>query len=353
MESYASSAFVIYQRVKYFYLIATIIIFNSKNSESSMKILVVGAGISGCVCAHRLAEAGHDVTLVEKGRGVGGRMSTRRMSGARIDHGAQFFTVRDQRMKGFLEQWQNAGVVVPWYDSIPGRQDLPKAVRYRGINGMTAPAKFLAKSFSFEKEFFVESVFFDEEWQINEKDGEKRRLFADHLVLTLPVPQMLELFQRSEMELESKIMDKLEAVRYTRCLALLGILDRPSLLPFPGTLTHPVPEVEWISDNQVKGISELPACTVHANDEYSKKFWDSPEEGAPFLTKVAEDQLECKITEWSCHRWGFAKPLVTFGATQYTSAWERLSLAGDSFGGERIENAAMSGWDAAQAILEL
>ena len=69
-----------------------------------MKILVVGAGISGCVCAHRLAEAGHDVTLVEKGRGVGGRMSTRRMSGARIDHGAQFFTVRDQRMKGLLEQ---------------------------------------------------------------------------------------------------------------------------------------------------------------------------------------------------------------------------------------------------------
>ena len=41
-----------------------------------MKIVVVGAGISGCVCAYRLAEAGHDVILVEKGRGVGGRMAT-------------------------------------------------------------------------------------------------------------------------------------------------------------------------------------------------------------------------------------------------------------------------------------
>jgi predicted NAD/FAD-dependent oxidoreductase len=58
-----------------------------------MKIVVVGAGISGCVSAFRLAEAGHDVTLLEKGRGLGGRMSTRRMGGARIDHGAQFFTV--------------------------------------------------------------------------------------------------------------------------------------------------------------------------------------------------------------------------------------------------------------------
>ena len=47
-----------------------------------MNVVVVGAGISGCVCAWRLAKSGHDVTLVEKGRGVGGRMSTRRMGGA-------------------------------------------------------------------------------------------------------------------------------------------------------------------------------------------------------------------------------------------------------------------------------
>ncbi len=318
-----------------------------------MKIVVVGAGISGCVSAFRLAEAGHDVTLLEKGRGVGGRMSTRRMSGARIDHGAQFFTVRDERMKELLAKWELADAVVPWYDSIPGREDVPRGIRYRGLRGMTGPAKVLADSFSFVSGFFVDSVFFDEEWQINEKGGANRRLFADHLVLTLPVPQMLELFKRSNFELESAVMDRLEAVRYTRCLALLGILDKPSVLTTPGTVTHPHPEIDWISDNQVKGISEIPACTVHAGDAYSQKFWEaSDEERGPFLVSVAEDCLQSKISEWTCHRWGFAKPLVTFGETQYTSAWDRLSLAGDSFGGERIENAALSGWDAAQAIID-
>ena len=71
-----------------------------------MKIVVIGAGISGCVCAYLLSKAGHKVTLIEKGRGVGGRMSTRRMNGARIDHGAQFFTVRDSRMEKLLELWK-------------------------------------------------------------------------------------------------------------------------------------------------------------------------------------------------------------------------------------------------------
>ncbi len=63
-----------------------------------MKILVVGAGISGCVCAYQLSKAGHDVVVIEKGRGVGGRMATRRVGGARIDHGAQFLTARSTRM---------------------------------------------------------------------------------------------------------------------------------------------------------------------------------------------------------------------------------------------------------------
>ena len=56
-----------------------------------MKIVVIGAGISGSVCAWKLAKDGHDVTLVEKGRGVGGRMATRRMEGARIFIGKEKF----------------------------------------------------------------------------------------------------------------------------------------------------------------------------------------------------------------------------------------------------------------------
>ena len=42
-----------------------------------MKIAVIGAGIAGLACAEALAAKGSDVTLFDKGRRAGGRMSTR------------------------------------------------------------------------------------------------------------------------------------------------------------------------------------------------------------------------------------------------------------------------------------
>ena len=318
-----------------------------------MEVIVVGAGISGCVCAWKLAKSGHKVTLVEKGRGVGGRMATRRMEGARIDHGAQFFTVRDSRMEELLSLWLAEKAVVPWYDHIPGLPDLPRGQRYRGTEGMTSPAKVLAKEFSVETNLFVDRITRDgQKWIIGEREGEGRQLQADHLVMTIPSVQLLELFERSHYSLDEDTMNSIRSIRHTRCLAVLGIMDRPSSFKHPGTLTHPVPEIDWISDNQVKGISDEPSCTIHASDEYSQKFWDAPDsERIPPLLSVAEEHLHAKITSWSSHRWGFAKPEVTFGASHWHSESERITLAGDGFGGERIEKAAMSGWDAAEAII--
>ena len=45
-------------------------------------VVVLGGGISGCACAHRLSQSGYAVSVLEKGRGVGGRMATRRMEEA-------------------------------------------------------------------------------------------------------------------------------------------------------------------------------------------------------------------------------------------------------------------------------
>ena len=42
------------------------------------EITIIGAGMAGLACARRLARAGHTPLLLDKGRGIGGRMATRR-----------------------------------------------------------------------------------------------------------------------------------------------------------------------------------------------------------------------------------------------------------------------------------
>ena len=318
-----------------------------------MNIAIIGAGISGCSCAHQLTQAGHQVTVVEKGRGVGGRMATRRMDGARIDHGAQFFTARDIRLQALNKQWCKEKRAIEWYDQVPGRTDIPTDMRYRGKTGMTGPAKSLTQRSKLALNFFVEKIERTKGWKILEREGEGRVLEADHLVITMPSQQMLELFDRSRVKLGAESMGRLEAIRHTRCLAILGILDRPSRLIHPGAVTHPAKNIDWLSDNQVKGISQKPAITLHTSTDLSQINWDVPAaEWAPELLASVEDQLGARVLSWVPHRWGFAKPLVTFGASHLHLPELGLTLAGDGFGGERVERASISGLEAAEAILE-
>ena len=110
-----------------------------------MRVVVVGAGIAGLMAAQTLVKNSHDVVVVDKGRSPGGRLATRRIDDATLDHGAQFFTVRDPLFKSHVEKWIASGVVTEWcrgFDSATQNNDgFP---RYRGVRGMTDIAKHLA-----------------------------------------------------------------------------------------------------------------------------------------------------------------------------------------------------------------
>jgi predicted NAD/FAD-dependent oxidoreductase len=75
-----------------------------------MRVVIVGAGICGLVAGRRLADAGAEVVLVDKGRSVGGRLATRRIGDATVDHGAQFFTVRTPAFQRQVDDWVERGL---------------------------------------------------------------------------------------------------------------------------------------------------------------------------------------------------------------------------------------------------
>jgi cation diffusion facilitator CzcD-associated flavoprotein CzcO len=75
------------------------------SSKQTVDVLVVGAGLAGLLAANQLQAAGHTVLVVEKGRGVGGRLATWRLGPGRGDYGAQFFTVREPQFQAIVDEW--------------------------------------------------------------------------------------------------------------------------------------------------------------------------------------------------------------------------------------------------------
>ena len=72
-------------------------------AKQQRNIAVIGAGIAGLACARTLAQAGHRVTVLEKGDAPGGRMASCDTPFGSFDHGAQYFTVRDARFEQALD----------------------------------------------------------------------------------------------------------------------------------------------------------------------------------------------------------------------------------------------------------
>jgi len=59
--------------------------------------------MAGVAAAQALKARGCTVTVFEKSRGFGGRCASKRWEGHTIDHGAQYFTIRDERFRAVVQ----------------------------------------------------------------------------------------------------------------------------------------------------------------------------------------------------------------------------------------------------------
>ena len=323
--------------------------------DKTKSCLVIGAGMAGLVAARTLQEQGVRVTVLDKGRGVGGRMATRRIGAAVFDHGAQFFTARNPRFRALVGGWLKADAAREWCTGFVGPEGFlhsDKHPRYLGVKGMTAVPKFLARGLDIQlgrRITFAEAR--GRQWTVWTEHG---TIFtADALLLTAPVPQSLAILDAGSTALPSQSRSALDAIRYDPCIALM-VQPTASRLPAPGGLQLPGEPIAWIGDNRRKGISTAPAVTIHAGGEFSRTHWDCEDvEIASTLLTAASDWLSDPADDVQVHRWRFAKPTALFpGECLAVSEPLPLVFAGDAFGAPRVEGAALSGMAAAQAILE-
>jgi renalase len=328
-------------------------------SENQKSCIVVGAGISGLLAASALQREGWDVTVLDKGPGVGGRMATRRVGEGTFDHGAQFFTVRGERFAGLVEGWLGAGVATEWtrgFADAYGRPNEDGHPRYRGAEGMTSIPKYISRGLDVrtgERALRVDDG--DDCWEVVCESG--LRVAGDALVLGAPVPQALDLTSSGSYTLPDGARRQLEAVSYDPCLALMVLLDDSTGVPEPGGMQIKSEPLDWIGDNRRKGISEAPAVTVHAGPEWSRShFEDDETEITEYMISRAGDRLGADlasaVVETSLARWRYSwvanphpEPCLV------ASDDPPLLFCGDAFGQPKVEGAALSGLAAADRLL--
>jgi len=320
------------------------------STEQATDVLVVGAGMAGLIAASELLRAGRSVTVVDKGRGVGGRLASRRIEGATFDHGAQGFTTGDSRCSPVGLQKRLAGAIAEWNPD-PAKP-IEGAVHWRGVPCMSGVAKHLAQGIHVQLETGLATLRKESHhWIATTLD--KGTITAQAVILTPPVPQSLALLDASGVGLPAALRHRLNAIEYDRCLAVMALLEGPSRIPPPGGLTLTSGPLASITDNQLKGISGESAVTLHATPEFSLEHWDRDRtESASLLLAAAADWLGAGVRSFQVHGWRFSRPRVLDPEPcLLISAHPPLALAGDGFGGFGVEGAAFSGMAAASAIL--
>jgi renalase len=299
-----------------------------------LKIIIIGAGISGLSAARILSEKGHEITILDKGRGVGGRMSTRSIENAKADHGTQYFSAKTPEFQAFISKLHSENIVAEWH--LAQREN----VRYIGAKGMKTIPKKMA---SMHQILVNEKVILIEKNTVKTESGNIYPF--DNLIITMPIPQVIELFENSKIEFSKQDISVLEKIEYEPCIAVMAVLKKATEIKTGGIILENQP-VAWIADNFQKGITEIPTVTLHASAAYSAKRFDDD------LQEVAKDMLSsvnqyvkpANIETFQTHRWRFSNATKRYKEPFYQVENQSIYLAGDGFGMGNVEGAFLSGY---------
>ncbi len=321
------------------------------------RIAVIGAGIGGIALASRLASS-HDVVVFEKGRGIGGRMASRRTPGFSFDHGAQYFTVRDPAFAALLAPAMAAGAVAPWTGSIARIADgvtvglaEPRDRHLVGVPTMNSAVKALADGLDVRLGVEIAPLAgrTRQGWRLVASDGTDHGLF-DWVVSTTTAHQTVALFGG-----DAPGEGALRSARMAPCYALMLGFAEPLDLPWIAARVSASP-IDWIGVNSTKPGRDTSGTTlvVHSTSEWATTHLGQDIEALGVelaqalhqATGIDPDLAEFRAT----HRWASARRLPQPDSRPYLDPFLQLAATGDWTAGSRVEDTVLSALDLADSI---
>jgi renalase len=304
------------------------------------RVTVVGAGVAGVAAARALADAGVTVTVLERGRVVGGRAASRTLHGRRVDLGAAYLTARDARFAALVADQVARGVARPWTD----RFDVARAdgwattgrgpVRYGAPGGIRTVVEDLAQGLDVRLGTQVGQV-----GPGPTVDG----VPVDAVVLAMPDPQAARLLA-PELAAERAAVEGRE---WEPVLALAAGFPERTWHLVDGCFVDPgAPAgdvLAWVADDGRRRGDGAAVLVAHCTSPFAAGWLADPPAATPDLLAALRGLLGTGTPAWThVHRWSGARPVGPRGEPFHLGP-ALVGLCGDGWGSPRLETGWVSG----------
>lgn len=326
------------------------------NRESStVSVAVVGAGIAGLSAARQLDDTGYDLHVFDKARGPGGRMSTRREDGYEFDHGAQYFTVRNEAFRGAVAEWQQRGMVEAWPAQIVNitkgdvQIDDEPIERYVAVPRMNALCRDLSDSLTVTFNTPVSRIVRAKgAWALSSEDGRELGRF-DHVIVTAPPAQAAPLLAEAP-----SLAREVASAEMLPCWAVMVVFDRGLDIEWDAAFVFES-SLSWVARNSSKpGRAGGELWVLHGSPEWSEAHIEAdPIQVGDELTTAFFQETRVRRTRCvlrSVHRWRYAKTKTPLSAGYLYDPELGVGVCGDWCRGDRVEDAFVSGVALARRI---
>lgn len=348
--------------------------------------VVIGAGLAGLTAAQQLRQTGYQVLVVEKSRGLGGRLATRRVGEQPVDHGCRYLQPMQASRSEFLAPLLAAGVLRPWHPQVyqlnAAGELLTKPEAepcYVAPRGMTAVAKDLAIGLPINHLCRVTAIRFNDPcWQVQWEtaEGTVETAVAQGVIAAIPAPQILPLLGPDHQPAGIQhLKQQLAAVQFDPVITVMAGFGEMAPPPFPTDLSltsaNPNPArqgwivegqghaaVRWAGlDSSKRGLSAKPVVVLHSTPTFAAAYLedhDLTDAGQALLKAAAPLGNWLENPDWvQIHRWryGFVERPF-FRQILYHPDRPGLIASGDWCGGLNAEAAYTSGQKAATALIQ-
>ncbi|MBE9030932.1 FAD-dependent oxidoreductase [filamentous cyanobacterium LEGE 11480] len=333
-----------------------------------VEIAIVGAGIAGLSCARKLQQAGHEVIIVDKSRGLGGRLATRRLAGTHADHGVCYIKPKGDAFIQLIKELQAHQIIHPWTDGIhrcnqAGHLHPPaqRSTYYVAAQGATTIAKYLAQDIEVIHDQRVTSLTpIENAWQLQSKDA-TLELTASNVIIAIPAPQAVDLVQYIA-GFDAACLNKLKAVEFSASITAIATYPASfqataQQTPWQGIQYIDHRDLSWIGLDSSKQINPpKPTVIVQSSAKFADRYFEAEDRqsiGQKLLDRAAElAPWIAQPEELQVHRWRYAFATNPFDERFLEAhAHAPLYFCGDWCGGDRVEAAYLSGEALSQSII--